>query len=249
MNEVLTERRRQTLVLRLNRPQKHNALTQAMYLALAQALIEAQQDDAICAIIITGGDTCFTAGNDLKDFLRSPPDHLDAPAFQFMAAVMNLTKPLIASVCGAAIGIGTTLLLHCDLVYISRDARLSLPFVKLGLTPEFASSVLLPRLLGVSLAAQLLLCGRTFSGTEAVQWRLANAAFEHPHQCLQHALQQAEQLATVSQDALRASKRLLREAVPDLHATFVKECEQFIERVTSADARAALQAQLAPASA
>ena len=242
MNEVLTERQQRTLLLRLNRPEKHNALTQAMYLSLARALVQAQQDPDICAIVITGTETCFTAGNDLEDFLQSPPDRLDAPAFQFMSAVMGLSKPLIAAVCGPAIGIGTTLLPHCDLVYISHDARLSVPFVKLGLTPEFGSSVLLPRILGEQLAAQLLLCGRTFDGTEAVQWRLASVAFEQPAACLQAALAQAEQLAAVSQPALRASKRLLREAIPGLHEAFVNECEQFIERVNSADARAALQA-------
>ncbi|EIK93746.1 enoyl-CoA hydratase/isomerase [Pseudomonas sp. M47T1] len=246
MTEVLTERHAQTLLVRLDRPHKHNALTQTMYLTLAQVLREAQLDDAVCAIVITGSQTCFTAGNDLRDFLQSPPDRLDAPAFQFMAAVMGLSKPLIAAVCGPAIGIGTTLLLHCDGVYITRDATLSVPFAKLGLTPEFGASLLLPRQVGDLLAAQLLLCGRTLNGTEAVEYRLANRVFDHGEECLQHALQQAAQLATLPQPGLRASKRLLRDAIAGLQAVFVNECEQFIERVMSAEARAAIQALVGP---
>jgi enoyl-CoA hydratase/carnithine racemase len=246
MTEVLTERHAQTLLVRLNRPRKHNALTQAMYLTLARVLRDAQHDAAVCAIVITGSQTCFTAGNDLQDFLQSPPECLDAAAFQFMAAVMSLSKPLIAAVCGPAIGIGTTLLLHCDGVYITHDAKLSAPFVKLGLTPEFGASLLLPRRVGDLLAAQLLLCGRTLNGTEAVEHRLANEAFEGSDECLHHALLQAAQFAALPQPGLRASKRLLRDAIPGLQAVFVSECEQFIERVMSADARAAIQALVSP---
>lgn len=147
------------LTLRLNRPDKKNALTRAMYSRLAQALVEADADPEINALLICGSSECFTAGNDIADFLQQPPSDLDSPVFQFMRSLLECRKPVVAAVAGPAVGIGTTLLLHCDLVYVSRDARLRMPFVNLGLCPEFGSSLILPRLLGQARAAELLLLG------------------------------------------------------------------------------------------
>lgn len=136
------------LTLTFNRPDKLNALNSAMYSQLGEMLQAASEDRQVEVIVITGGDQCFSAGNDLKDFLDNPPSDMDSPVFRLMRIVMALDKPLIAAVSGAAIGIGTTLLLHCDQVLVSRSAKLRMPFVPLGLCPEFGSSLLLPRLLG-----------------------------------------------------------------------------------------------------
>src|SRR5471032_3173759 len=132
---ILLQRERGLLTLQLNRPDKKNALTRAMYTQLAHALEQADADPAIRAVLIQGSRECFTAGNDIGDFLEQPPSDLDSPPFHFMKSLLNCRKPVIAAVAGAAVGIGTTLLLHCDLVYISRDARLRMPFVNLGLCP------------------------------------------------------------------------------------------------------------------
>jgi len=134
--------------LAFNRPEKKNAITAAMYQAAADALVEANANDAVRVIIITGDGDAFTAGNDLEDFLRHPPQGDHSPVAQFMHALRDVAKPVVAAVPGLAIGIGTTLLMHCDLVYASERAKFSLPFTQLGLCPEFGSSVLLPRMAG-----------------------------------------------------------------------------------------------------
>lgn len=229
------------LTLRLNRPEKYNALTNAMYNKLADTLIAANRDADIRTLLITGGERFFTSGNDLKDFLDSPPTHLDAPAFRFMKAVTELEKPLIAAVCGAAIGIGTTLLPHCDLVYITRNSKLSMPFVKLGLCQEFAASLMMPNILGPVRAAQLLLGGDSFSGQQAADWGLANAAFDSAAECLEAAQAQARKLAAAPQDALRTSRKLLRAPRLDSVRNIIREeNEAFIARLQTEETRTAL---------
>jgi enoyl-CoA hydratase/carnithine racemase len=233
------------LTLRLYRPEKYNALTNAMYTTLADTLFAANRDEDIRAIVITGGLHCFTSGNDLLDFIESPPKHLDAPAFRFMRAVIELEKPLIAAVCGAAIGIGTTLLPHCDMVYITRASKLSMPFVKLGLCQEFAASLMMPMILGPVRAAHLLLGGDGFSGQQAADWGLANLAFDEPQACLEAARLQAGKLAKLPAGALQTSKRLLR--APRLGAmreTILHENETFIACLQTDEARTALHAML-----
>lgn len=179
---ILSTQSDAVLTLTLNRPDKLNALSNSMYTRLADLLLAADEDPEVRAIIITGGEQCFTSGNDLQDFLQHPPTHLDSPAFRLMQAVIHLEKPLIAAVCGAAIGIGTTLLLHCDQVLITRNAKLRMPFVHLGLCPEFGASLLLPRLLGHARAARLLLWGDALDGTQAVALGLANEVLDDGEQ-------------------------------------------------------------------
>ena len=165
--------------IEIARPEKKNALTVAMYQAMADALNAAQADAAVRAVLITGQPGIFTSGNDIEDFMSRPPgsgsDNANAPVFQFMKALVGIDKPVVAAVTGAAIGIGTTMLLHCDLVYVSDEARLAMPFVSLGLVPEFASSLIVPRLLGNVKAAEKLLLGDPFSPEDAVEARIANA--------------------------------------------------------------------------
>lgn len=233
------------LKLRLHRPDKYNALTNAMYTTLADTLFAANRDNDVRVVVITGGDRCFTSGNDLKDFLESPPTHLDAPAFRFMKAVIELEKPLIAEVCGAAIGIGTTLLPHCDMVFITRDSKLSMPFVKLGLCQEFAASLMMPNILGSVRAAQLLLAGDLFSGQQAADWGLANMAFDSATECQEAVQKQALKFASAPQDALRTSKRLLRAPrLSTVRNTIREENEAFIASLQTAESLTALAAAL-----
>ncbi len=140
--------------LEIARPEKKNALTQAMYQAMADAIEAAQGDAAVRAILITGQPGIFTSGNDIEDFMQRPPQSEESAVFRFMKALVNSDKPVVAAVTGAAVGIGTTLLLHCDFVYVSDEARLAMPFVGLGLVPEFASSLIVPALMGGRRAAE-----------------------------------------------------------------------------------------------
>ncbi|MFT0521412.1 enoyl-CoA hydratase-related protein [Pseudomonas faucium] len=231
------------LTLRLNRPDKLNALTNAMYTRLAELFEAANSDPAVEVIVLTGSAECFTAGNDLPDFLDQPPTDLQSPVFRMMWAVLALDKPLIAAVAGPAIGIGTTLLLHCDQVLVSRDAKLRTPFVPLGVCPEFGASLLLPRLLGHARAAQLLLCSQLIDGQQALNWGLATELFDDGAQCQAGAVKLARRLQQLPAEALRISKRLLKDAHrEELAATVAKEGLLFIERLNSDEAKTALAA-------
>jgi len=238
---IQIERERGLLTLRLNRPDKKNALTRAMYSHLAEALKQADTDPEINAVLITGSAECFTAGNDIADFLQQPPSNLDSPVFQFMLSLLECRKPVIAAVAGAAVGIGTTLLLHCDLVYVSRDARLRMPFVNLGLCPEFGSSLLLPRLLGHAKAAELLLLGEGFSGEQAAEWGIATEALGSGEAALAKAREMARRFESLPPEAVRISKQLMK--APDreqLRKVIEEESALFTQRLRSPEAVAAL---------
>ena len=242
---IKQEHRDGVLTLTIDRPDKLNALTNSMYTRLADLLFAADEDDSVGVIIVTGGPTCFTSGNDLVDFLQEPPTHLDSPAFRLMRAVTHLQKPLIAAVCGAAIGIGTTLLLHCDQVLVTRNAKLRTPFVNLGLCPEFGASLLLPRRLGQARAARLLLLGDSLDGNEAVAWGLANEAFDDGEQCLAAAEKIAQRFLAMPAQALRQSRQLMTQAgMAELQATLREENLLFIQRLNSIEAKTALNALL-----
>src|SRR5665647_96490 len=150
------------LTLCINRPDKKNALNLAMYQALADGLREADRVDAVRAILIRGGEACFTSGNDLADFLEAPQTGPESPVMQFLIAISEARKPIVAAVNGVAVGVGVTMLLHCDLVYAGRGATFQMPFVNLGLCPEAGSTLLLPRIMGHQRAAELLLLGESF---------------------------------------------------------------------------------------
>ena len=238
---ILLDRERGLLTLRLNRPEKKNALTRAMYSQLAAALKQADTDPDINAVLITGSSECFTAGNDIADFLQEPPSSLDSPVFDFMLTLLECRKPVIAAVAGAAVGIGTTMLLHCDLVYISADAKLRMPFVNLGLCPEFASSLILPRLLGQAKAAQLLLLGEGFSGEQAAAWGIATEALSSGEAALAKAREMALRFESLAPDAVRISKQLMK--APDrelLRKVIEEEAALFTQRLRSPEAIAAL---------
>lgn len=228
--------------IEIARPEKKNAITAAMYEAMAEALNAANADGAVRAVLITGQPGVFTSGNDLEDFMARPPRDADAPVFQFMHALLGCEKPVVAAVTGAAIGIGTTLLLHCDLVYVADDSRLAMPFVALGLVPEFASSLVVPRLMGHVRAAEKLLLGDPMTGAEAVEFGIANAVLP-AGEVVNHARRMAERFNGLAPSAVRASKKLLRG--PELAAiqqVIQTEAVEFAARLRSPEAMEAFQA-------
>jgi enoyl-CoA hydratase/carnithine racemase len=240
---ILQYRERGLLTLQLNRPDKKNALTRAMYTQLAEALEHADADAGIRAVLIQGSSACFTAGNDIGDFLEQPPTSLDSPPFHFMQSLLNCRKPVVAAVAGAAVGIGTTLLLHCDLVYVSRDARLRMPFVNLGLCPEFGSSLILPRLLGHAKAAELLLLGEGFSGEQAAAWGIATEALASGEAALAKAREMATRFEDLAPGAVQVTKQLMKSVDREqLRRVIEEEGALFTQRLRSPEAVAALSA-------
>jgi len=231
-------------VLTIDRPEKKNAFTGAMYAALTDELVAADADPAVRAIVLQGAGGAFTAGNDLQDFLASPPSGDDSPVVRFLCTLPRLATPLVAGVEGPAVGVGCTLLLHCDLVYASEDARFALPFVNLGLCPEAASSLLLPRLAGLQRASELLLLGEPFDAARAHEVGIVNEVL--PRGAVQaRARERARALASRPPAALRATRALVRaglqQAVEDrLRA----ELRVFAERLSSPEAREAFTAFL-----
>ncbi|WP_342246077.1 enoyl-CoA hydratase [Pseudomonas sp. OTU5201] len=240
---ILVEREQGLLTLRMNRPDKKNALTRAMYSRMAEVLDEAREDREVRAVLIAGSEECFTSGNDIVDFLQEPPTGMNSPVFQFMRALFDFPKPVVAAVSGPAVGIGTTLLLHCDLVYVSRDAKLKMPFVNLGLCPEFGSSLILPRLLGHAKAAELLLLGEGFTGEQAANWGIANAALANGTETLARARDAALRFLDLAPSALAVSKRLMQAPGRDeLRRVIAEEGELFSQRLRSPEAVEALSA-------
>jgi enoyl-CoA hydratase/carnithine racemase len=228
--------------IEIARPEKKNALTQAMYTAMAEALAAADADPAVRAVLITGQPGVFTSGNDLEDFMQRPPQGEDSPVFRFMNALADCGKPVVAAVTGAAIGIGTTMLLHCDLVYVSDEARLAMPFVSLGLVPEYASSLLFPQRIGHVKAVEHLLLGDPFTGEKAVEMGIANAVLP-AGEVVNHARRMAERFNALPPGAVRESKALMRRGQKALvHETIAAEGELFAKRLRSPEAMEAFQA-------
>lgn len=220
----------------MNRPDKKNALTIAMYSALTEAVEKAEKDTAVRVILITGAGGCFTSGNDLRDFLDNPPEHESSPVFRFMAAVARAEKPLVAAVSGLAVGIGTTMLLHCDLVYAGVGARFLLPFVNLGLCPEAGSSLLLPLLAGHRRASEILLYGDPFSAEKAREIGLVNAVLADA-EVDSYARKQAQKLAAKPQASVRLTKAMLKKTNARLiEGTIYEEARLLIERLKTPEA-------------
>ncbi len=209
MSDILSHHEGGVTTLTLNRLQRKNSLTAAMYGQLADALAQAAEDTQVRVVVIQGHETIFSAGNDIGDFLNNPPASEDAPVFRFLRGISGFAKPLVAAVCGPAVGVGTTLLLHCDLIYAGDNAAFSTPFVNLGLCPEAASSLLMPRLMGHPRAAEALLLGEPFSAERALAWGLVNRIVP-PTEVNALAQQQARRLASKPMSSLLETKRLMK---------------------------------------
>lgn len=228
--------------IELNRPEKKNALSPEMYAAMAAALAGADADAEVRAVLIHGQSGCFTSGNDVKDFLELERAPGASPASGFLRAISGAKKPIVAAVGGPAIGVGTTLLLHCDLVYAAPNARLQLPFVPLGLVPEAASSLLLPAMAGYRRAAEMLLLGQPFGAEKALAAGIVTEIVPEA-ELLERARAAALALAALPSASVRMTKALMKrgsaQAVQD---RMTEELELFGERLRSPEAREALSA-------
>jgi enoyl-CoA hydratase/carnithine racemase len=244
MSDIEIAREGAVLSAAFARPEKKNAITGAMYEALIEAFEAAERDASVGAFVLSGKGGVFTAGNDIGDFLgfaeRGPGDF---PAWRFVSKVASFEKPLVAAVDGLAIGVGTTLLFHCDLVYATREARFQMPFVDLGLVPEAGASLLAPQRFGRAKAAEFLLLGEPFGAEEALRLGLVNAVLPQA-ELLGHALAKAAALAAKPRAALLATRRLLRGDPEALKVRMAEESHAFAAALKSPEARAAFQAFL-----
>jgi enoyl-CoA hydratase/carnithine racemase len=232
-------------LLRLNRPAKKNALTDQMYEALAEALENAAVSKTVRCVMIAGGPAAFTAGADLQDFLHAA-QHLEGlrpQAMRFLHRIAHAGKPLVAAVQGVAVGIGTTMLLHCDYVVAAIDARFSTPFANLGLVPEAASSLLMPRLMGTRRAFELLVMGRPIDADEARAVGLVNQVVP-AGEVEEEAMKAARQIAALPSEAVAASRRLIRGSTAEIVKRIDEEAEIFKLRLKSDEAKAAFEAFL-----
>ncbi len=209
MSDILIHHDAGVCTITINRAAKKNSLTAAMYQSMADALAAAKDDTAVRVVVIQGHETVFSAGNDIADFLNNPPSTQDSPVFQFLHAIAAFPKPLVAAVCGPAVGVGTTLLFHCDLVYAGDNAAFSMPFVNLGLCPEAGSSLLVPQMMGYHRAAEALLLGEPFMAEAALEIGLVNRVLP-PLEANNYAQSIARKLAAKPITALVETKRLLK---------------------------------------
>jgi enoyl-CoA hydratase/carnithine racemase len=228
--------------IQIARPEKKNAISAAMYQSMADAIAAAHDDSAVRAILLHGHKDIFTAGNDLEDFVKNPPSDTDAPVFKFMQALGYAEKPVVAAVNGAAVGIGTTMLMHCDLVYCADNSVFSMPFVSLGICPEFASSLLVPLAAGYHKAVEKLLLGDPISADEALEMKIVNRVLA-PDDVLEHATKQAERFNQLPPSSVRTTKRLLRQGWKALsEKAMADEVNSFSAMLRSAEAKEAFAA-------
>jgi enoyl-CoA hydratase/carnithine racemase len=244
MSELLIDKSSGVLTITLNRLDKKNSLTRTMYAGMAQALAQADADATLSAAVIQGHETVFSAGNDIGEFLNRLSSGEESPAFQFLRAISVFSKPLLAAVCGPAVGIGTTMLFHCDLVYAGDNAAFSMPFVNLGLCPEAASSYLAPQLMGYGRAAEALLLGEPFLAETALEMGLVSRIVP-PSEASALAQRQARKLAAKPLGSLIETKRLLKKSQSGIVAErLLEEGASFSRLLTEPAAREAFTAFL-----
>jgi enoyl-CoA hydratase/carnithine racemase len=245
MSQIISELIDDVLRISINRPEKKNALTAAMYTALAEAVEQGEANDAVRVMLLHGNGDSFTAGNDLEDFLSNPWNGTDVPpAVRFMLVVAHAKKPVIAAVQGSAVGIGVTILLHCDLVYAADNAKLMMPFVNLGIVPEAGSTVILPALIGHQRAAELFLLSSPIGAQRAYELRLVNAVVA-PDKLMETAMGAAQAVAEKPAAAVRASKALMKKSgAAELDRAIREELQILAERLQSPECKEALMAFL-----
>jgi enoyl-CoA hydratase/carnithine racemase len=244
MSDIVTERTNGILRVELNRPERKNALTAAMYAHLAEIFNETAKDEETRVVLWHSTGDAFSAGNDVGDFLKNPPGPGESPQARLMDAFVRFEKPIVAAVQGAAIGSGTTMLTHCDVVYAGESAKFQLPFINLALVPEFGSSYSLPARIGHLRAAELFLLGEPFSASRAAELGLVTRVVPD-QQLFAKATEAAQKLAAKPGGALRDSKRLIKQGFIDqVKAAIRVELESFSEHVHSPDSKEALAAFL-----
>ena len=240
---VQTERSGAVVTIRMARQEKKNAITVDMYRGMTAAFSDATHEAGVRVILLTGAGGSFTAGNDLRDFALSPPVDDDIPALQFLREIAQCPKPIVAAVSGVAVGIGTTMLLHCDLVVADPATRFSLPFINLGLVPEGASSLMLPRMIGHVKAAELLMLGDMFDAATAERCGIINR-ISAAGEADAVAMGWAQSLAAKAPNALRTTKALLKSETTGVLARIREEGQQFASQLHSAEFREALMAYM-----
>src|SRR3981081_1560773 len=244
MDEIITERSEGILRVELNRPKKRNAMTSSMYVTLADVFNDAAKDERTRVVLWHGAGDSFCAGNDLEDFLKNPPGPGDSPQARLMNALLDLDKPLIAAVQGAAIGGGTTMLTHCDFIYAAENAKFQMPFINLAVVPEFGSSCSVPARIGHVRAAELILLGAPFDARRAAELGLITQVVSDKD-VLAKATETARKTAGKPAAALQASKRLMKQPFREqIKAAMKAENEEFSGQVRSEDAKEALTAFL-----
>lgn len=241
-DNIRVETRDRITRIQLHRPDKKNAITQAMYQAMADAIRDAEADSETRVMLIHGTDDCFSSGNDMMDFLNNPPADESSSVVHFLRGISQAQKPVVAAVNGVAIGIGTTLLLHCDLVYAGKSARLQLPFVNIGISPEAGSSLILPAMMGHQRAAELLLLGEMIEAAHARELGLVNAVVDDAA-VMDKALEKAQRLAAQPPQSLRITKSLMKRANQEqVQSVMDSEAEQFMALLQGDEAREAMTA-------
>ena len=241
MSDVIIDFQDHILSITMNRPLKKNALTAAMYSTMAEALEMAETDMSVRVIIFQGVDGIFTSGNDLADFLGNPVRGTDTPVSRFLFALARSTVPMIAAVDGPAVGIGTTMLLHCDMVIAADTSLFMMPFTNLGLLPENGSSYLLPKIMGHTKASELILTGRAFTAEEALSYGVINEVCK-ADELVTITAKWAALLASKPPSAMRKSKALMKTDMPVVIDRIRIEMEQFSEALVSPEAKEALTA-------
>jgi enoyl-CoA hydratase/carnithine racemase len=227
-NNIIIEVADSIMQIQLHRPEKKNTLTRAMYAEINAALIRAEQDRQIRVIVLTGSSDCFSAGNDIADFLDNSAADIEQPMLDFVRLLPFINKPLVAAVNGIAIGVGVTILLHCDLVYTGKKTQFQLPFVSLGLIPEAGSTMLLPQLVGHRRAAELLLLGETFTAEQAYAMGIVNRICP-AESTLQYAMEAAHKIAAQSSTAVQLTKSLLKNNDKDMLRNCIPGSRYFCE--------------------
>jgi enoyl-CoA hydratase/carnithine racemase len=244
MDDIVSEHAGGVLRVQLNRPSKRNAMTSAMYLALADIFNTAANDENTRIVLWHGAGDSFCAGNDIEDFLKNPPGAGESPQARLMEALLNFDKPIVVAVHGAAIGGGTTMLTHCDFIYAAESTKFQMPFINLALVPEFGSSCSLPARIGHVRAAELILLGAPFDAGRAAEFGLVTKIVSDKD-VLATAIETAGKLAAKPAAALQASKRLMKQPFREqIKAAMKAENEAFSAQVRSEDAKEALRAFL-----
>jgi enoyl-CoA hydratase/carnithine racemase len=242
MSEIVTERSGSILRIELNRPAKKNAMTAAMYTSLADLLNEAGKDDHVRVVLLHGAGDSFTAGNDLEDFMKNPPGPGESPQAQLIHALINFDKPLVAAVHGAAVGSGTTMLTYFDFVYAGQSTKFQMPFINLGLVPEFGTSYSVPRRIGYLRATEIILLGQPFDAARAAELGFVTAVVPDAG-LLAMATETAQKLAEKPASALRACKKLLKRSLREqIEQAVDTELEEFTARLRSVDTKEAITA-------
>jgi enoyl-CoA hydratase/carnithine racemase len=244
MSDIVSERVGSILRIQINRPEKKNALTGSMYIELADLFNDAGKDDSIRVVLWHGSGDSFSAGNDLVDFLKNKPGPGETPQARLMNALVNFDKPIVAAVQGAAIGGGTTMLTHCDFVFAGESAKFQMPFINLGLVPEYGSSCSIPARIGYLRAAELILLGTAFDVQRALELGLVTRVVPD-EKLLATATETAQKLAAKPASALQAAKRLMKQATREQIREAIRiENEAFGSLLQSADAKEAITAVL-----